>query len=282
MSTSTAATIPKAFVLRRLHSLTGLWFVLFLMGHLFTNSQAALWIGDDGKGFIHAVNGIHELPYLKAIELLFLAFPILIHTLWGIKYALTAHYNSFGPKGNHPHLPQYERNHAYTWQRLTAWLLVFLVAAHVIQMRFIDYPDVNTTAVHGQQQVTYSVKVTQDQGLEQLAARLGVILRDPPLSDQTAPAINARWAEAQDFGTAELLMVRETFKNPVMIVLYTLLVLTACFHGFNGLWTFMNKWGVTLTARSQLLMWRLAALLMLFFGGLGLSAVWLTYWVNLY
>src|SRR5262249_48642831 len=61
-------------------------------------------------------------------------------------------------------------------------------------------------------------------------------------------------AVASDFGTAELLMVRETFKMPIMIALYTILVLSACYHGFNGLWTFMITWGVTLTQRSQKIM----------------------------
>ena len=30
-------------------------------------------------------------------------------------------------------------------------------------------------------------------------------------------------------------MVRNTFKSPLMMAFYTLLVLSACFHGFNGL-----------------------------------------------
>ena len=88
-------------------------------------------------------------------------------------------------------------------------------------------------------------------------------------------------ASADNFGTAELLMVRDTFKMPFMIVLYTLLVLAACFHGFNGLWTFMISWGVTLNERSQRLMRKVSTALMLIVGALGLSAVWLTYWINL-
>ena len=83
------------------------------------------------------------------------------------------------------------------------------------------------------------------------------------------------------FGMAELLMVREAFKRPVMILLYTGLVLAACFHAFNGLWTFMITWGVTLTSRSQQLMRTFATGLMVLVAFLGLAAIWGTYWINL-
>jgi len=45
-------------------------------------------------------------------------------------------------------------------------------------------------------------------------------------------------AVANDFGTVSLPAVRDTFKNPIYVGLYTIFVLAACFHGFNGLWTF--------------------------------------------
>ena len=60
MSTS---TLPSAFIWRRVHSLMGLWLVLFLMEHLLTNSQAALLLGDNGKMFVQMVNGLHNLPF---------------------------------------------------------------------------------------------------------------------------------------------------------------------------------------------------------------------------
>jgi len=88
-------------------------------------------------------------------------------------------------------------------------------------------------------------------------------------------------AAAKDFGTAELLMVRNTFKIPMMMALYTLLVLFTCFHAFNGAWTFMIAWGVTLTQRSQKLMRTFSTFLMILVSVLGLAAIWLTYWVNL-
>lgn len=345
MTVPTSQEIPQAFVWRKLHSLTGLWLVGFIIFHLLTNSQAALFFGDDGSGFIRSVNSIHELPYLPFIELAILAVPILIHGIWGIVYLHQAKYNSFGATGTTPYLPDYPRNHAYTWQRITSWLLLIGIIAHVVHMRFIEYP---VAAPRGLGEAglehAYIVRITEDSGLYTLAKRLGVELYDAnsiqaleknaggtaPVSKHTfkgkmeaffasltdlfkhQPAgqeasakqlvaaqqqkIHAAWLEAlqkrplrpgeviavaDNFGTAELLMVRDTFKMPVMIALYTLLVLAACFHAFNGLWTAMIAWGVTLSERSQRIMRTVSSLFMVAVAFLGLSAVWLTYWINL-
>lgn len=304
----TEQPLPSAFIWRRLHSFTGIWLSIFIIFHLLTNSQAALLIGNDGSGFIHSVNAIHNTPFLPIVEIGILAVPILIHMIWGIKYLRSAEYNSFGNTGHTPYLPQYKKNHAYTWQRITSWLLVVGVIAHVVHMRFIEYPSSAATGTGH----AYMVRISHDAGLDTLAARLGVTLytaeeidklkldtsgapTQSPVAVQETEERQA-WiqalqhkplrpgeviATADNFGTAELLMVRDTFKIPLMIVLYTLLVLAACFHAFNGLWTFMISWGVTLTERSQKLMRKVATTLMLVVGGLGLAAVWLTYWINL-
>ncbi|HEV8050884.1 MAG TPA: succinate dehydrogenase [Parachlamydiaceae bacterium] len=311
---TTTQQIPEAFLWRRLHSFTGLWLTGYIIVHLFTNSQAALLIGDDGSGFIHAVNSIHNTPFLPIIEILILGVPILIHTIWGIKYLRTASYNSLGDTGNTPYLPEYPRNHAYTWQRITSWLLVVGIIAHIIHMRVIEYP---ASAVKGQVH-SYMTRVTEDEGIYTVAARLGVKLysqdeiqnlegKAPVLSetqpttpqglvDQQALKQELNWLDAlkkrplregeliavsDNFGTAELLMLRDTFKMPIMIVLYTLFVLATCYHAFNGLWTSMITWGITLTQRAQYLMRLVSITLMIVVGGLGLSAVWLTYWINL-
>lgn len=231
---------------------------LYLFEHLLTNAQAARYLGENGQGFIDSVNWIHSLPFLKAIEILLLGVPIAIHLIWGIRYLFTAAPNSFNTNGTKPALPEYPRNHAYTWQRITSWILVFGLIGHVIQMRFIDYPDIDSG------KKTYSVRVEKDPALAALAERLNVKLEQR----------NGQWiAVAKDFGTADLLVVRETFKMPVMIALYTIFVLSACFHGYNGLWTAMITWGVTLTERSQMWMRRVATLLMILVAFFGLSAI---------
>lgn len=145
--------------------------MLFLMEHLLTNGQSALFIGDDGAGFIRAVNNIHNLPFLQVIELTLLGVPIVLHTVWGVQYALTSQPNAYGGGGITPHLP-YRRNRAFTWQRLTAWVLMLGIVGHVVQMRFLDYPD----AVREGASTFYKVPLQFDEGLPSLSERLGVVI----------------------------------------------------------------------------------------------------------
>src|ERR1700733_2092312 len=99
MSVISVPKVPRAFIWRRLHSLMGLWLVLFLIEHLLVNSQAALILGENGKGFVEMVNKIHGLPFLKAIEFVLLGIPFLIHMVWGVKYLFTAKSNAHKTKG---------------------------------------------------------------------------------------------------------------------------------------------------------------------------------------
>jgi len=308
----TEGVIPKAFVWRRLHSIVGVWLVLFLFEHLLTNSQAALWIGDDGFGFVNGVNFIHNLPYLQVIELTLLGVPFLVHGLWGIKYLWTGKSNSFPSDGSKPALFKFSRNRAYTWQRWTSWILLIGLILHVVQMRFIEYP----TSVKVGSQENYIVRLSEDAGLPTLAQRLDFKIYTPDeagsLQDEVAQAAKVvdvenavdkqdleqekRFAKAlekkpltegevaavaKDFGTATLLIVRDTFKMPLMIALYSIFVVASCYHAFNGFWTSFITWGVTLTPRSQKLFLRLCILLMLLVIFLGLASAWGTYWVNL-
>ena len=249
------------------------------------NSQAALFFGDDGSGFVRAVNDIHDLPYLPFIEMGLLGVPILIHAYWGVQYLFTGEQNSYGHLGNQVYLPEYSRNKAYTWQRITSWLLLFLLAGHIIHMRFIEYP--MQVKVDGEKE--YYIKVKDDPGLESLSKKLHyqIVQGDNLPTHWQGPLANRPLKEnekgiiSKSFGLAELMMVRETFKSPLMITLYTLFVLSACFHAFNGLWTFMISWGVTLSQRSQLWMRWISNILMAIVAFWGLAAIWGTYWINL-
>lgn len=318
---------PKGWLTRRWHSFLGLWLVVYLIEHLLTNSQAALIVGHDGNGYIRAANALEELPFIKALEILLIAVPFLYHGIYGIRYIFTAKYNSLTTDGRRPSLPRYPANHAYTWQRLAAWVLLVGIILHVIQMRFIDYPE---EVVIGGSERQYLVRVKMDEGLYTVAARLGVSLFDrseieslmatygeegggeevkggsekgvfdpdrfAELEESERAAASRRFAIAlghkmpkpgqvvaasSEFGKASLLVVRNTFKDPWMILLYTLFVLAAVYHGFRGVWSFLIVWGLTLTWRSQRVVSKIAVGAMVVLGGLGLSAVWLTYWVNL-
>ncbi len=324
--------LPQAFIWRRLHSLMGLWLVLFLMEHLFVNSQAALWIGDSGRGFVDAVNTIHNLPYLEVIECALLGVPILIHMVWGVKYLLKGKSISTSSDGSKPAV-NYGRNRAYTWQRLTSWVLLVGLICHVAKFRFMEYP---TYAEVGTQP-SYFVRISMDKGLYTLAKRLDVKLYDFRAIeeekhsferkqkqqidiDRAAQSVeklpgeryNAQtgailetaqtfqekqsWfkslthreisrteviAEARDFGTASLLSVRDAFKSPLYVGLYTIFVLAAVFHASNGFWTFLITWGVILKASFQKMMVNFSLVLMFLLGFLGLAAIWGTYWLNL-
>lgn len=310
-----APPIPRDFIWRKAHSLTGVWLVLFLIEHLLTNSQAALYLGDNGAGFIHSVNWLKDLPYLQVIEIFLLGVPFLIHGIWGVRYLFTGKYNSFHTDGSKPSLGQYSRNQAYTWQRITSWILLVGVIAHVIHMRFMEYP----SSAQLKDTKYFMLPVSLDNGLYTLAERLDFKMydeneiqkfkRDLPVklensgnspeelihaqsvqqNEAFAQALEKRSLEdnqilavSPSFGVIELLLVRDTFKSPLMIFLYTGLVLATCFHAFNGLWTSMISWGITLTEASQRLMRKMAVFLMVLITFLGLAAIWGTYWFNLY
>ena len=296
--------LPSEFIWRRLHSLAGMWLSGYIILHLMTNSQAALFVGNDGKGFIHDVNAIQNLPYLPILEILILGVPILIHLIWGVKYIFTAKYNSFSKNAHEPYLP-YGRNKAYTWQRWTAWILAVGLIAHIAHMRFIDHPVKSQMG----SEALYMTKVNMDPGIKTLSNRLDIALYTPeqiqqaPLPDnQSLEGVERQTFEqkqtfeknlksfhlndqqavavAKSFGAAELYMLRETFKSPWMMILYTFFVLAAAYHAFNGMWTFLITWGITPVSiqRGSL---RFSQLIMLLVTFLGLATIWMTYWINL-
>lgn len=275
---SSRGTLPRDFVWRRIHSLMGLFIVIFLIEHLITNSQAALWIGDEGRGFVTLANLLHNLPYRQAIELFLLGVPFLIHAVWGIKILLTAKPNSSKSDGSKPSLPEYGRNRAYTWQRITSWILLFTLIVHVVKFRFIEYPE----AIKTNGMTLYQLKVTQDPGLASVAKRLNVELHEAATFHKgKSLKSNEVVISTPDFGTATLMGVRDTFKSYTWCAFYTIFVLAATFHAFNGLWTFLITWGLVFRYAAQQSMVKVAYTLMAILTFLGLAAIWGTYWVNL-
>lgn len=266
------------FTKRRVHSLLGLFLVVFLLEHLFTNSQAALLFGDSGSNFVRMVNFIHNLPYLSVIEIILLGVPFALHGFWGIRYALRGRINSHSLEKNNPSLP-YGRNRAYTWQRYTSWILLFGVIFHVIHMRFYRYP------IHIQQgnRSQYFVRVRVDPGLQTLSERLGtkIYAIDNLPANKAFEGLTLQGhealASAKDFGTATLLVVRDSFLSLPVGILYTIFVLSAVFHAFNGLWTFMITWGVVIRMRSQIFAVNVCIGTMVIVGFLGLLAIWGSY-----
>lgn len=317
--------LPRPYILRRLHSLLGLWLVVYLFEHLLVNSQAALFLENDGAGFVRMVNSIHALPYLKVIEILLLGVPFLIHGVWGIKYALTSKSNSFKTNGVKPSLPQYKRNRAFTWQRVTSWLLIVGIIAHVAHMRFMEYPE---KTQHGDQtlymsrlswspalaitakklDVNFYSQTQIEERYKQLEEEKALLEEMKPETESYVPGdpyfklLNAvqekeEWvraarkkllkqgqilAVAPSAGAAFFLIVQQAFMSPTLVILYSILVVAAVYHAFNGVWTSMITWGITLTRRSQKKMRALTTTLMAVVMFLGLMSAWGTYWTNLF
>jgi succinate dehydrogenase / fumarate reductase cytochrome b subunit len=267
----------------------GFWLLIYLAIHLITNSQAALWIGDDGRGFIRLVNALEALPYLQVVETVLIGIPLAVHGIWGVKRALSAKLNAGSTDGSSPSFP-YGRNRAFVWQRMTSWILLFGIIGHVAQMRFLDAPKKAKDSL-GEER--YFTRVSIDEGLGTLAERLHVTIYEP---EEIVALDNSDWipvlssfrlkddqvvAMSSMPGTAFLLMVRDTFKSPLMAVLYTVFLLAAAFHAFNGFWTFLIAWGVILSYRSQKAMLPVGMIGMLVLSLLGLAAIWCSYWINL-
>ena len=209
MTSNIEKLVPRAFVWRRVHSLTGLWFVVFLILHLVTNSGAALWIGDDGHMFVRLSNLLESLPYLQIVEIVLLGVPFAIHMILGVKYLLSSKPNSEnGPKGAKPSM-RYGRSRAYTWQRISAIILLVGIILHVIHMRFIDKPH----QVMFNNQNHYLVKLNFDQGLYTLCERLHVKLYNTDLINQMKHSFNA----TDGYETSELFTVESAWKGSMSI-----------------------------------------------------------------
>jgi succinate dehydrogenase / fumarate reductase cytochrome b subunit len=123
MATDTSATTRerlagrRAFLMRKLHSLTGVVPVGgFMVFHLWTNARAL----KGQESFDEAVRGIHDLPYLPVLEIGLILLPLAFHALYGVKLALEARTNV----SRYP----YNRNWMFVAQRVTGLVaLVFIV-----------------------------------------------------------------------------------------------------------------------------------------------------------
>ncbi|BAE80816.1 subunit of succinate dehydrogenase [Chlamydia felis Fe/C-56] len=275
-----------SFALRCVHSLAGVAFTLFLCEHIFTNMLASSYF-KEGGGFVRLVSRFHQIPGLQIIEIVFLALPFIFHAIIGIAYLFQSKCNSGVFDGSKPSL-NYARNIAYTWQRRTAWILLFGIVFHVVQFRFLRYPF--HVELHGQ--TYYAVDIN--------AARYTAIVRGTKgfftinfSAPQTATirldkedfegdaiskiSENKEYLLTSNVGTAFLYIVRDSLGSLWMAIFYTLLVIAAAFHGFNGFWTFCSRWGVVISLRSQALLRNLCYCAMVVVAAMGISVIWNLY-----
>lgn len=262
--------IPKPFILRKVHSLLGLWLSVFLFEHLLINAQAGLFFDDQGSMFIKMVNKLHSFRFLPVLEIAFLGLPFFIHGLWGVIYARKAKYNAY--RSDHGPVIKTGKNRAFTWQRITAYLLVIGVIAHVVHMRFVQYPVIfkekraNTYVVSYPKKLDRLVKVLNDE--EHFSSQVSQYIRQHRLKpDQD-------YFVTKSAGAAFYVNLFKAFSSLSVVVLYSLLVIAAAFHGFNGLWTFLISWGVTVSQRSQAWSRKICYILMYAVIFLGLLSAW--------
>jgi succinate dehydrogenase / fumarate reductase cytochrome b subunit len=129
------------FLMRRLHSLTGIVPIgVFLIMHLTTNSTIAWgglntradkenfgWMDRAIATFQHEVEFINNMPLLLLIEIT-LWVSIAFHSILGVYYAVGGKSNTADYK--------YGGNLRYTLQRLTGYLGIFFIFYHVATLRW--------------------------------------------------------------------------------------------------------------------------------------------------
>ncbi len=201
-----------AFLLRRLHSLSGVVPIgAFLIVHLITNASVVWGLinqresGDNHAGvatFQHEVNFIHSLPALLLIEIFGLWLPIAFHSVLGVYYATSS-------RPNVAHYP-YQDNWRYTLQRISGYVGVLFIFYHVATLRWGW-----TFLVPGGTQWT----------ADHAASTLAMALR----------------GHESDLTLAGLLVA----------AFYMVGVSLLVFHLANGLWTAAITWGLTISREAQ-------------------------------
>ncbi|MEM9752065.1 MAG: hypothetical protein AAF916_01630 [Planctomycetota bacterium] len=202
------------FLLRRLHSLTGIVPVgLFTIGHLFTNAQM-IW-GQDAEGnssFQHEVDFIHNLPFLLFIEIGIWS-AIAFHAGLGLFY-------TFSGKGNVKSY-SYGDNVRYMLQRATGLIALVFIFFHIATLRW-------RWDILGIWDTPFYARGYQVPGMTETA---GGVLDKAPLSvPLTAYALQySAW----------------------VALFYLIGVVAVVFHWANGLWTAAISWGLTISVGSM-------------------------------
>ena len=199
------------FLLRRLHSLTGIVPIgVFVIFHLFTNAQI-IWgaLGFEDT-FQHEVDFIHDLPALLYLEIFGLWLPIAFHAGLGFVY-------TFSGKANVKHY-RYGGNLRYTFQRVSGIVAFVFIFLHIATLRWrLD--------VFGWFTPFYA---------------------DAEFGGETVGLASASTAIAFNGGPDA-----SAFVGVLIVLFYAVGVMSAVFHWSNGLWTAAITWGVTTSVQSM-------------------------------
>ncbi|MCB9844536.1 MAG: hypothetical protein H6811_00915 [Phycisphaeraceae bacterium] len=213
MSRQAGSLARHHFLLRRLHSLTGLVPIgLFLILHLTTNASV-LWGAANSRApgagaldrgvttFQEEVSWINSLPGLLLIEIA-LWVSIAFHAVLGVYYARSGR----GNVARYPHMD----NWRYTLQRITGYVALVFILYHVATLRWGW-----TWLVPGGTRWTH----------EYAASTLAAAIHGSP--DGLRPM------------------------GVLVSALYMAGITSAVFHFANGLWTMAITWGLTVSIPAQ-------------------------------
>lgn len=116
-----------SFILRRLHSLSGVFPIgAFLLEHMFSNS----FILFGPEAYNRQIHFLQSLPFVVFFEITFIALPILYHAGYGIFVTLSG-------KTNFSSYP-YVQNFLYTLQRITGVISLIYIAVHAYETRIVN------------------------------------------------------------------------------------------------------------------------------------------------
>jgi succinate dehydrogenase / fumarate reductase cytochrome b subunit len=204
------------FLLRRLHSLTGIVPIgVFLIAHLTTNSSL-LWgkwgLRSEGADETIISGGVHyfwkevqwinnQIPHLLLIEIV-LWVSIAFHSILGVYYARTGKANTARYA--------YQSNWRYSLQRITGYIAIFYIFYHIATLRW---------------------------GWEFLV---------PGKTEWSADYAASTLARALRGSDAEY-----TAMGIVVSLFYFVGITASVYHFANGLWTAAITWGLTVSAPAQ-------------------------------
>jgi succinate dehydrogenase / fumarate reductase cytochrome b subunit len=140
------------FLIRRLHSLTGLIFGGYLVVHLVINATLIEGTRHGMDVYAEQVNKIHALPFLTVVEWGLIYLPILFHTFYGIYITATG-------KPNVASYP-YEKNWFYLLQRISALVIVLFMIFHVFGFKGLLGSRLAFSPAHATESAAYHMQAS--------------------------------------------------------------------------------------------------------------------------
>lgn len=119
--------VSPHFWLRRIHSLSGIFPIgFFVIEHMFSNA----FILRGPEAYDAQIKFLQGMPFVVFLEIVFIALPILYHSIYGLYIGSTG-------KGNLAAYP-YPKNFLYSLQRWSGYVALVYVAYHAYHTRIVN------------------------------------------------------------------------------------------------------------------------------------------------